>query len=141
MTKGAKRDIMSKKEPPKHRTERVKLLVANFHRDFVDGGLTIAEIEKKYHVSKGYAYGLLDEIAENNGVTAETYYQMEHGPHICIGRDGRLIPNKNVSFTDIRSNLSTASDALNQASAHLENLSKTIEQEIELDPKESEGTL
>ncbi len=132
---------MSEKATRRRRSERVNLLIANFHQEFVDHQLSIAEIEEKYHVSKGYAYNLLDEIAENNGVSVETYYQMDHGPHICISRDGRLLPNQKLSFTEIRGNLTTASDALNQASSHLDSLTKAIEQEIQLDSVESEGTL
>lgn len=128
---------MNEQKPRKgYRTERVKRLVDNFHQDFTDG-LTISEIEEKYKVSKGYAYGLLDEIAEKNGVSKETYYQVEHGPHICISRDGRLLPNKSVSFTEIKSNLSTASKALTDASTHLDELTASIEQEINQEPLES----
>ena len=113
-----------------YRTERVKRLIANFHEDFMSG-MTISEIEKKYHVSDSYAYNFLEEIAAKNNVSVETYYQKEHGPHICLTREGKLLPNKNVSFTEIRSNLQTASDALDKASSHLEELSGMIEQELE----------
>lgn len=124
---------MSEKKTRKgHRSERVKRLIDDFHHDFMNG-LSIAEIEEKHDVSKGYAYGLLDEIAAKNGVSKETYYQMEHGPHICISRDGRLLPNKNISFEEIKGNLADASKSLTDASRHLEELTQLIEDEIEQD--------
>ncbi len=93
--------------------------------------MSIAEIEKKYNVSDSYAYSLLEEIAELNGVSVETYYQKDHGPHIFLTREGRLVINKNVSFEEIKGNLKTASDALDEASSHLDQLSGMIEQELE----------
>lgn len=125
---------MIEKKPRKgHRSERVKRLIDDFHNDFTVKGLTIAEIEESHDVSKGYAYGLLDEIAEKNGVSKEMYYQMEHGPHICISRDGRLLPNKNISFEEIKGNLNEASKALTDASTHLDEVAQIIEHEIEQD--------
>ena len=114
-----------------YRSERVKRLIQNFHQDFMEGH-SIAEIEAKYNVSKGYAYGFLKEIAELNNVSVDMYYQVEHGPHVCIDREGRLLPNRNVSFAEIRSDLENASSMLDDASSRLDSISKMFEQEMNM---------
>ena len=99
-------------KPKRNRTERVKLLIENFHSEFMSG-LTIGEIEEKYHVSKGYSYNLLDEIAAQNGVDKEIYFQRDHGLHVYTAQDGRILPARSTaSFAEIKSNLNDASQKL-----------------------------
>ena len=59
------------------RSERVKLFVENYYTYFQEGADT-ATIAKKYGISIGHAYTLLDEIAAINGVDKEIFYKIEH---------------------------------------------------------------
>lgn len=52
-----------------------------FKKQFIserENGLSIPEIADKYHISKRHAYNLLQEIADESGVTRESLLQTPH---------------------------------------------------------------
>ncbi len=120
------------------RTERVRMMIENFYNEFMKG-MTIFEIEEKYGVSKGYSYRILDEIAQKNGVNKEIFFQKEHGFHVFTDQNGRIVPNKSVSFREIYENLRMAEKLLNQTSKNLISLKDEMEVTLnEMENKEKE---
>ena len=61
----------------KKRTQRVDEFKNNFHSLF-ESGMKISQISSEYDVDVSYAYKLLEEIANQNGVTRNYYLEQEH---------------------------------------------------------------
>jgi len=92
------------------RTERVQLMIDNFFQEF-QSGLTPDQIEEKYGVSSGYWRKFVDEIADNNHVDKEIFFQRNHGSHVLTDNSGRIIPKK-ASMLELEELLTEAEDLL-----------------------------
>lgn len=76
---------------------RRKKLIENFMVDH-EAGLTIAEIAKKYQVSKSTVYTSLQEIADKNGVTRESLLEkiIIRSKETCYSRQYCKVELKNL---------------------------------------------
>ena len=67
-----------------YKTQRVQNVMNNFMSHHKEG-YTIAEIADKYSVSKYTIYGILQEIADANGVDRDSLLEKIHSPHVRYG--------------------------------------------------------
>lgn len=80
-----------------HQSERVSLMKSNFMQLHSDG-YSISEIADKFNLTSRRIYHLLQEIADENGVSRESLLQHVHKKHSAKGHsnsiESRINPNK-----------------------------------------------
>ena len=71
----------------RNKTQSVKDMMEQF-MSFHKEGLTIGEIAKRFEISPCRIYGLLQQIADANGVERKELLERVHSPHILTSKPG-----------------------------------------------------
>lgn len=103
-------------------SERVLQLKKNF-MEHHKNGWTIQEIADKYHVTRRHTYTLLQEIADENGVTRESLLEIPHSQHaspLFLHRDGVEKVNVEEIRKDFQNIISSANNVMKAIDTLLE---------------------